>query len=681
MGYMNKPAIITAFLIALLETAFGQYSVDWGKYMNDAVPNADFSAAEQSEYLIVDVKKASANLEYVYVTGRTHSRSDQEISCANNEFYYGAEDDFLAKYDKCGNLQWFRYLGTDNNNEKDECGDFAVCMAIDKDPVTDSTYIYVGGYSFTDYEPNGCSTCLPCDPANSAKAFACIGDTCVFQKNKKNEIDAFIAKYDENGNLLKWTYFGGVGDDYIIGMSIFHHDVFITGTTSSPPDFIPASTPMFDSTLSSLLDAYVAQLDGNLCSVKFFSYMGGPLYERSHAIRCFKTPGNPSQIQFYISGATEGDMADSTYHPLNSYNGGGNDSFLALWKLNKQTNVFSPQWLQYIGGKGDDRDREMIIDKSNNAIITGFTQSNDFFDATNWSYPKSNFYDTSFNGVKDAFVAKYDVAGNALWGTYFGGSKSDASRGLASYSIKSGTTTNFVAFSGGTQSVDMPVQALHPPFQTALNGGSSATNRDAFIAILTDPKSSSEVQQLEFASYFGGAQNEWDDATVDYGPDIEMGGNKEIYLTFYTRSTDIEDYIGSVDYHFNSNTGSDQDGFLAKILNNTVSKRFDCLDFDWGNEGPEKSEFSESRVPSIQLFPNPSDGNFMLQLELQSAISENATIEVLNLLGQIVHKKEIPVLEGKLTTQILINQLLTKGVYVLRVTMSNNSYVEELICQ
>ena len=71
----------------------------------------------------------------------------------------------------------------------------------------------------------------------------------------------------------------------------------------------------------------------------------------------------------------------------------------------------------------------------------------------------------------------------------------------------------------------------------------------------------------------------------------------------------------------------------------------------------------------------------MLQLELQSAISENATIEVLNLLGQIVHKKEIPVIEGKLTTQILINQLLTKGVYVLRVTMSNNSYVEELICQ
>ena len=126
---------------------------------------------------------------------------------------------------------------------------------------------------------------------------------------------------------------------------------------------------------------------------------------------------------------------------------------------------------------------------------------------------------------------------------------------------------------------------------------------------------------------------------MDYGPDIEMGGNKEIYLTFYTRSIDIEDCISSVDYHFNSNTGSDQDGFLAKILNNTVSKRFDCLDFDWGNEGPEKSEFSESRVPSIQLFPNPSDGNFMLQLELQSAISENATIEVLNLLGQIVHKK------------------------------------------
>lgn len=676
-----KLAIATAFLLVMIQAGFCQYSVDWGKYMNDTLPDADFSSAEQSEQLMVDVKKASANLEYVYVTGRTHSRSDEEVSCAENELYYGAEDDFLAKYDKCGNLQWFRYLGTDNNNEKDECGDFADCLAIDKDPLTDSTYIYVGGYSFTDYEPKGCSTCLPCGPGNSAKAFSCNGDTCVFQKSKKSEIDAFIAKYDENGNLLKWTYFGGTGDDYIIGMSIYHHDIFITGTTSSNPDFLPETTPMFDSTLSANLDAFVAQMDAGLCTLKFFSYMGGPKYERSHAIRCFKTPGSPSQTQFYISGATEGDMADTAYHPLNGYHGGSNDSFLALWKLNKQTGVFSPQWMQYIGGKADDRDREMITDKANNAIMTGFTQSNNFFDATTWSYPKANFFDTTFNGVKDAFVAKYDVSGAAIWGTYFGGSKSDASRGLTSYSIKTGTTLNYVAFSGGTQSVDMPVQPLQPPFQEQLNGGNSTTNRDAFVAILTDPKSSGEKQQLEFASYFGGTQNEWDDATVDYGPDIEMGGNKEIYLTFYTRSTDIEDCITGVDYHYNSNSGADQDGFLAKILNNAVPKRFDCLDFNWGIEDPEKHISSTPHAQSLHVYPNPSDGNFRLYLETQDTVCNYATIEILDVLGKLVCKTDAAVTGGKLNTYLSVSRLLAKGVYVLKVTMSSSACVEQLVCQ
>ena len=261
---MKKIVLSTAILISAFQYSFSQYSADWGKYMNEPVSNADFSLEDESEQLAVDVKNAATNDEYVYITGRTNARSDHESSCGQNEFYYGTEDDFLAKYDKCGNLQWFRFLGTDNDNANDECGDFGDCIAIDHDPITDSSFIYIGGYSYSNYDPLTCSTCLPCAATNSTTAFSCKGDTCVFQKSKRTAIDAFVAKYDENGKLVKWTYFGGDGDDNIIGISIFKHDVFITGTTSSSPDFIPSATPKFDSTLSTQSDAFVAQLEG-LC--------------------------------------------------------------------------------------------------------------------------------------------------------------------------------------------------------------------------------------------------------------------------------------------------------------------------------------------------------------------------------------------------------------------------------
>lgn len=53
---MKIIVITTAILISFVQSSIGQYSVDWGKYINEPVPNADFSLAEQSEQLIVSRK-------------------------------------------------------------------------------------------------------------------------------------------------------------------------------------------------------------------------------------------------------------------------------------------------------------------------------------------------------------------------------------------------------------------------------------------------------------------------------------------------------------------------------------------------------------------------------------------------------------------------------------------------
>lgn len=678
---MKKMFLLKVILVFAPLPSFSQYSVDWGKYMNEPVAGANFSNDDESEQMAVDVKNGAANEEYVYVMGKSHSRNDAESACPTNTLYYGAEDAFLAKYDKCGSLQWFKFLGSDNDNTNDECGDFGDCIALDRDPITDSTYIYVAGYSYTNFNTSSCTTCLPCNGANSKKTFTCKGDTCVFQKNKNSEIDAYIAKYDENGSLLKWTYFGGEGDDYIIGIEVFNHDVFITGTIGSTTAFIPPGTPKFDSTLSTNLDAFAAQLDGNLCTLKFFSYMGGTGYERTHSIRCFKTSGTSPQTEFYMCGATTADLGDPSYHPLNSYKGGQDDAFLSLWRLNKSSGIFKPLWMQYIGGKAEERDRETIIDASNNAIVTGFTQSKNFISGTPWIYPKTHFYDVTYNGVKDVFIAKFDVNGNPLWGTFFGGSESDEARGLAAYSLTSGTTTtNYVAISGGTKSINLPFQALHTPFETELNGGANTTSRDAFVAVLTDPSSSSQEQELEFSSYFGGKNYEWSDAVVDYGPDLSLGGNDEIYLTFYTKSTNMENCITSQDYNHNTNSGNDNDAFLAKILNSTISGQFDCTSFNWGTNNPEKQ--SNLHESDLQLYPNPNKGQFTLNLKTNNIDNnENATIEVRNIIGETVFEKKYTMINGALQTPISLPSELSNGIFLVKVILNKSEFHNLLILQ
>jgi hypothetical protein len=82
-------------------------------------------------------------------------------------------------------------------------------------------------------------------------------------------------------------------------------------------------------------------------------------------------------------------------------------------------------WGTYYGGAGIDVGTGTALDGSNNAYVTGHTNS-----AMNMATAGS--FDATYNQSSDGFIVKMNEAGTRLWGTYFGGASTDIANDIAS---------------------------------------------------------------------------------------------------------------------------------------------------------------------------------------------------------------------------------------------------------
>src|SRR5205823_7063831 len=90
-------------------------------------------------------------------------------------------------------------------------------------------------------------------------------------------------------------------------------------------------------------------------------------------------------------------------------------------------------WGTYYGGPTNDVINDVTVDKDDNVIAIGTTQS-----ASGIS--SSGAFQTTLSGTQDAFIVKLSPAGARLWATYFGGSG-----GEAGYAIVTDQTGNICA--------------------------------------------------------------------------------------------------------------------------------------------------------------------------------------------------------------------------------------------
>lgn len=333
----------------------------------------------------------------------------------------------------------------------------------------------------------------------------------------------FVTKLNAAGNALVYsTYLGGIGvTGTNTGNSIAVDsagNAYVTGSTNS------ANYPTvnaYQSVYAGNRDAVVTKINPAGSAYVYSTYLGGATGSDSGTKIVVGADGSA-----YISGFTS-----STDFPLKNpaqatYGGDPNDAFVTKFDPSGDV-VYST----YLGGSDNDQGSNIAIDSAGNAYVTGLTSSTNF--------PLKNPFQSSLQGIQDAFVTQFDPSGAVVFSTYFGGTGSDGGSGI-SLDSQGG-----IYIVGATDSLDLPIKN---PIQSTIQGTQSA-----FITKFTPAGNA-----LAYSTYLGG-NNE------SLGTAISVDSVGTAYIVGFTSSTNFP----TVNPFQAQNGGPEGtfDAFIAKIIN------------------------------------------------------------------------------------------------------------------
>jgi hypothetical protein len=379
--------------------------------------------------------------------------------------------------------------------------------------------------------------------------------------------DGFVAKFNAQGQPVYITYLGGNSIDSGYGIATDSDgNAYVTGFTASANfPIVNAYQPNFG---GGFYDAFVTKLNPSGSGLVFSTYLGGTGHENSQG-----SGSQSGEIEvdsarnIYIAGYTTSTNFP-TRNPIQPTNRGGADLFIT--KLNPAANDLV--WSTYLGGTSTDIASGIAVDGSSNVAVAGYTYSEDYpvQNAYQWtsagprdgivtklnaagsaliystylgghmddlaldidldssgntyvaghtdstSFPLFNAFDPIFEGLSEAFVAKFTPAGGPVFVTYLGGGWLDGGHGVA------GNEAGETFVMGSTQSDDFP---LMNPLDPTLGG-----SEDAFVS-----RFNSTGTALTFSTYFGGNDNR----ELQNGASLEIDGANNIYISGDTGASDF----------------------------------------------------------------------------------------------------------------------------------------------
>ena len=324
--------------------------------------------------------------------------------------------------------------------------------------------------------------------------------------------DAYIVKLDTTGSTLIYaTYIGGTSDENGFAIDVDSSgNAYITGNTRSL-DF-PVTPGAYDLSRNSTNDGFILKLNASGSSLDYASYLGGGNNDAGFAIKVDNL-GQAHVVGYTFSSdyPTTSGAYDTTFNTttctFGSLTNNCRDVFVTKFNATGSGLLYST----FLGGSDDDFTYRADLDANGNIYVMALTSSSDF--------PTTpGAFDTTFNGVTDAFVAKLDSTGSTLlYGTYLGGSDYETSSPIIGGIVVDASGYAYVT--GLTRSTDFPTTA--GAFDTTYNG-----QQEPFITKLDT------VGNIVYSTFVGGTNN-------DYGAAIDIDSSGNAYITGNTISSNL----------------------------------------------------------------------------------------------------------------------------------------------
>ena len=298
-----------------------------------------------------------------FITGTTDSSDfPTTLGAFQDEMLWSASDVFVVKLDSTGSsLIFSTYIGGTYE-------DFGEGLCID-----DSGNVYVTGRTYSSDFP---TTSGAYDTTHNG------GTT-----------DIFVLKLNATGSALHYsTFIGGNSGEHAWSICIDGNgSSYVTGMTGSQ-DF-PTTQGAYDTTYGGINEGFILKVNATGSSLEFSTYIGGSSSDSGYDI----TVDDSASI--YVTGTTESSDFPTTPQTYDSTSNGGADGFF----LKFNDNGTKLRYSSYLGGTKADFGKEICIENSTYAYITGYTGSSNF-------PTTSGAHDTTLDGEYDGFVAKIQIA-------------------------------------------------------------------------------------------------------------------------------------------------------------------------------------------------------------------------------------------------------------------------------
>lgn len=594
----------------------------------------------------------------------------------------GGEECFISKFDPFGNCLWSTYFGGDGNDRNPVCSTdmngnvFVVGVTnstvfplqnagtyFDNTAATTastntqgfvtkfsnsgnllwSTFvkgIIDGVVVATDINGNIYLT----GQAQAALATLNPGNSAYFQGVQASNVDAFLMKFDNIGNQLWSTYYGGTGLDRGYSLACDKSgNLFVVGITTSINFPTQNAGTFYQASQFGLADIFLLKFN-SIGVRQWGTYFGGTRNEslmNSDNI-AIDTCGNlyfgcttVSRNMPTVSACDAGFFDSSLDTILNTNH---SDIYLA-----KFSNNGALSWGTYLGGAGRDFRTNLGLDNASNLFVTGeWVPGSSSLTPT---YPLVNgglnTYNSTYFSDDDLYICKFSKGlppQGFSYGTYCMGSTNTATPALTSSFLSGGTFSSQAGLSLNNNNGQINLLASNPGvysvnyyYQTCNCGDTGASIlSSATVTILAAPIVSVSGQFTvcvnEKRTYTASGANFYVWSTAALSPTISV--------TAPTQSTTLL-------YHV---SGTGVNGCTSST-NFSVYVR-PCVSI------PEYLEASNG----IKIYPNPNSGEFTIESEFLGEF------ELINSAGQLIQTLQF----NAQNNQRVFLKIDANGIYFLR---------------